>query len=174
VGDDGKRFFNLSVEDKARVLERVIAALGRRGINIDSLTVGHSETDLSRMTIEVDCVSDGDAARQIEAQLKKLINVISVNDITGQEIVIRELALIKVTATPEERGEIIQLANIFRADIVSARSDFLIVEVTGDKEKIEALLELLKPCGVPEMRRSGIVAMVRGAEEDNQGKESWD
>jgi acetolactate synthase I/III small subunit len=149
------------VEDKPGVLNRVASLFRRRAFNIDSLTVGHTETPgVSRMTIV--CDADPAAARRVEANIYKLVDVLRVDDITEQPSVERELAMIKVTATHETRTQIIQLADVFRARTVDVSNDSLIVEITGSGDKVERLLDVLKPYGVLEMVRTGRVAMARG------------
>jgi len=149
------------VENKPGVLNRVASLFRRRNFNIESLNVGQTENPLvSRMTIVMD--SDDLDAHKVEANLYKLVNVIDVQDVTNQPSVTRDLALIKVKANPEQRSEIANLAGIFRARIVDVAPDSVIVEITGTEDKIESLLELLKPIGIQEMVRSGQVAMMRG------------
>ncbi len=120
--------------------------------------------DISRMTIVVDCADDWDA-HKIETNLYKLVNVIDVQDVTHQPAVFRDLALIKVKAGPEQRAEVNSLAQIFRARIVDVAADLLIVEVTGTEEKIDGMIELLRPISILEMVRTGQIAMTRGAYE---------
>jgi acetolactate synthase I/III small subunit len=149
------------VENKPGVLNRVASLFRRRNFNIESLNVGQTENpNISRMTIVVD--NEAVEARKVEANLYKLVNVIDVQDVTHQPAVARDLALIKVKASPEERAEVSNLASIFRAKIVDVAADSVIVEITGTEDKIESLLELLKPIGVMEMVRTGQVAMMRG------------
>jgi acetolactate synthase-1/3 small subunit len=149
------------VENKPGVLNRVASLFRRRNFNIESLNVGRTEmADRSRMTIVLE--SGGDEARKVEANLYKLVNVIDVQDVTNMPTVARDLALIKVAATPEQRSEIANLAAIFRARIVDVCPDSVIVEITGTEDKIESLLELLSPLGIQEMVRTGKVAMLRG------------
>lgn len=149
------------VENKPGVLNRVASLFRRRNFNIESLNVGRTEqADISRMTIVLD--SEVDDARKVEANLYKLVNVIDVQDVTNQAAVTRDLALIKVSATPEQRTEVANLASIFRARIVDVCSDSVIVEITGTEDKIESLVELLSPIGILEMVRTGQVAMMRG------------
>ena len=153
------------VENKPGVLNRVASLFRRRNFYIESLAVGRTEKpDFSRMTIVVGCNDDMDA-HKIEANLYKLVNVIDVQDVTRQPAVTRDLALIKVKATPEQRAEVNNLAAIFRARIVDVAADSVIVEVTGTEEKIEGMVELLRPIGIIEMVRTGQVAMTRGAYE---------
>ncbi len=149
------------VENKPGVLNRVASLFRRRNFNIESLNVGQTErSDISRMTIVID--SEVNDARKVEANLYKLVNVIDVQDVTNQAAVTRDLALIKVAASPEQRAEIANLASIFRAKIVDVCSDSVIVEITGTEDKIESLVELLRPMGILEMVRTGQVAMMRG------------
>jgi len=149
------------VEDKPGVLNRVASLFRRRNFNIESLNVGRTENpDISCMTIVMDSVA-GDA-REVEVSLYKLVNVIDVQDVTNQPAVTRDLALIKVKATPEQRAEVANLASIFRAKIVDVAPDSVIVEITGTEDKIESLVELLRPIGIIEMVRTGQVAMTRG------------
>ncbi len=149
------------VEDKPGVLTRVASMFRRRGFNIVSLAVGNSEQPgLSRMTFVVN--GDDYTVGQVAKQLDKLIDVIEVADITAERIVTRELALIKVKTTPVTRGEIIQIVNLFRANIIDVGSESMVIEITGEEDKTNALHSLLAPFGIIEMLRSGVVAMVRG------------
>jgi acetolactate synthase-1/3 small subunit len=149
------------VEDKPGVLNRVASLFRRRNFNIKSLNVGNSETpNVSRMTITVD---DSVDASKVEANLYKLVNVVDVQDVTDQPAVVRELALIKVGATPDQRAEVASLASIFRGSIVDVASDSVVVQITGTEDKIASLVELLSPLGVLEMVRTGNIAMMRGA-----------
>jgi acetolactate synthase-1/3 small subunit len=150
------------VEDKPGVLNRVASLFRRRNFNIESLAVGRTEkSGVSRMTIVTHCENDVDA-HKIEANLYKLVNVIDVQDVTREPSVTRDLALIKVKATPEQRTEINSLASIFRARIVDVAPDSVIVEATGTEDKVEGMIELLRPLGILEMVRTGQVAMTRG------------
>lgn len=149
------------VENRPGVLNRVASLFRRRNFNIESLNVGRTHNpDVSCMTIVLD--SEMGAARKVEANLYKLVNVIDVQDVTAQPAVTRDLALIKVSARPEQRPEIANLVSIFRAKIVDVCPDSVIVEITGTEDKIESLVELLKPLGIQEMVRTGQVAMLRG------------
>jgi acetolactate synthase I/III small subunit len=149
------------VEDKPGVLNRVASLFRRRAFNIDSLTVGHTETPgVSRMTIV--CEVDPANARRVEANIYKLVDVLRVDDITEHPSVERELAMIKVAATYETRAQIIQLADVFRARVIDVSEESLIVEITGSGDKSEKLLEVLKPYGVLEVARTGRIAMARG------------
>ena len=158
---DTKHTLVALVEDKPGVLNRVASLFRRRAFNIQSLAVGHSEQPgLTRMTVVVS--GDSAVVEQVRKQLDKLINVIKVTDITEGNIVARELALIKVNATAATRSEIIQIVDIFRANIVDVASDSLTVEVTGDEDKVESLFELLRSFGIKEVTRTGRVALTRG------------
>lgn len=154
--------FIVTVEDQPGVLNRVASLFRRRGYNIESLTVGRTErAGVSRMTIVV--MSDDAGALRIEANLYKLVNVISVSDITSCPAVYRDLAIIKVAATQACRPELVHLVEVFRARIVDLAPDSLTIEITGGHEKIDGLLDVLRPYGVLEMARTGRVAMARGA-----------
>ena len=158
---DTKHTLVALVEDKPGVLNRIVSLFRRRAFNIQSLAVGGSEQPgLSRMTI----VTSGDAAQveQVRKQLEKLINVIKISDITEEDMVTRELALIKVKATASTRSEIIQIVDIFRANIVDVAPGSLTVEVTGDENKMNSLLGLLRDFGIKELSRTGRIALTRG------------
>jgi len=159
---DTKHTLVALVEDKPGVLNRVASLFRRRSFNIESLAVGGSEhPGLSRMTI----VAIGDSAQveQVRKQLEKLINVVKVSDITEGDMVTRELALIKVKATASTRSEIMQIVNIFRANIVDVSPGSVTVEVTGDEGKVNSLLGLLRDFGVKEVSRTGRIALTRGS-----------
>jgi acetolactate synthase-1/3 small subunit len=153
-----KRILVALVENRPGVLNRVASLFRRRNFNIDSLTVGRTETPAtSRMTIVVDA-----GAEQVAKQLLKLVDVISVQDVTEGASVSRDLALIKVQADSETRGEVVQLCNIYRAHIVDTGPETMTVEVTGEEDKIDSMVEMLRPLGILEMVRTGVVAMTRG------------
>ena len=152
------------VENRPGVLARVSGLFARRGFNIDSLAVCATEDpQVSRMTV----VTKGDAAQlqQIVRQLDKLVDVITILDHTNDDLLEREIALIKVRADVDNRSEIMQLATVFRADVVhiSPREETMILEVTGEASKVDALLETLSKFRILELVRTGTVAMVRGA-----------
>jgi len=156
-----KHTLSVLVENKPGVLARIAGLFGRRGFNIDSLAVGTTENpSVSRMTIVVD--AETHSLEQVTKQLHKLINVIKVSDIPSEDLVGRELVLIKVGADPKVRAQIIEIADIFRAKIVDVATTTLIMEATGTKEKIHALEDLLKPYGIKEMVRTGRIALTRG------------
>jgi acetolactate synthase-1/3 small subunit len=150
------------VENKPGVLSRVVSLFRRRGFNIDSLTVGRTEKpDVSRMTIVTD--ADEDQARRIVANIYKLVNVLLVDDLTGQTALLRDLAIVKVSATRETRSQVLELAEVFGARVLDIASESITVELTGVEEKVDRLLELLSPFGLEEVVRTGVVAMRRGA-----------
>jgi acetolactate synthase-1/3 small subunit len=150
------------VEDKPGVLNRIASLFRRRSFNIKSLAVGGSEhPGLSRMTTVV--VGDSAQVEQVRKQLEKLVNVVKVSDITEEEMVARELALIKVKTTASTRSEIMQIVGIFRANIVDVAPGSLTVEVTGDEDKLNSLLGLLHDFGVKEVARTGKIALTRGS-----------
>lgn len=150
------------VLDQPGVLVRVVSMFRRRAFNVESLTVGHSETPgVSRMTFVVD--ASRVPSRIVEANLRKLVPVVEVHDVTHVPTVSRELALIRVTCAADERSQVNDLISIFRARIVDVAADSVIVEITGDVEKVDGLVELLRPRGIVEMVRTGKVAMARGA-----------
>jgi acetolactate synthase-1/3 small subunit len=156
------RTFIVYVDDRPGTLNRVVSLFRRRGFNIDSLTVGRTEREsVSRITLVVQ--SDEDTALRLEANLYKLVNVLEVHDVTHSPAVSREMAFVKVRARAERRGEILQLCETFRARVVDVASEALTAEVTGTPEKLDGLIELLRPFGILEMVRTGAVAMARGA-----------
>ncbi len=149
------------VEDKPGVLNRVASLFRRRAFNIESLTVGHTEQPgISRMTIVVD--SDRTDAQKVAQNLYKLVNVIHVEDVTERPAVTRDLALVKVRANGQTRAEVLQIVETFRARVVDVALDTLMIEVTGTEEKVNGLVEVLRPFGIVEMVRTGRVAMLRG------------
>lgn len=156
----------LIVNDKPGTLNRVASLMRRRGFNIDSVVVGHSELPhQSRMTIVVDGAHT--TVEQVRKQLDKVMDVVSISDITSVNVVARELALIKVKCNSSTRNEILQIADIFRASVVDVASDSATVEVTGDEDKINSLVNLLSSFGIKELARTGRVAMTRGDHSDN-------
>ena len=159
------RTYIMHVEDLPGVLNRVTSLFRRRGYNIESLTVGRTENaGVSRMTIVME--ADDDAARRIEANLYKLVNVLKVEDTTRRPCVTRELALIKVrTNNQSQRAHVMQLAEVFRARVIDVAPEALIFEITGTRDKIEGLAGVLAEYGIVEMVRTGAVAMLRSAPE---------
>jgi acetolactate synthase-1/3 small subunit len=157
-----KHTLAILVENKPGVLTRVAGLFSRRGFNIESLAVGVTEnTDTSRITIVVS--GDDNILEQVEKQLNKLIDVIRVSDIPPEDSVSRELALIKVGVDSTTRAEVMQIVDIFRAKIVDVGIKSLVIEVTGDESKINAIEQLLRQFGIKEMVRTGKIAMNRGA-----------
>src|SRR5215510_2497340 len=153
--------FAIYVDNKPGVLNRVSSLFRRRAFNIESLTVGHTETaGVSRMTVVVD--TDDYGARRLEAHLYKLVPVQRVDNITIAPSIARDLALIKVSAVGDARTQVMQLVDVYRARIVDVSPDSLVIETTGAEDKIDSLLEVLRPYGVIEMVRTGRVTMARG------------
>jgi acetolactate synthase-1/3 small subunit len=151
------------VEDKPGVLNRVASLFRRRGYNIASLNVGRThESGVSRMTIVVE--GDARVAQLMEANLYKLVNVLSVEDITDTPSVVRDMALIKMDSIAERRAELLQLLEVFHARVVDICPGSLIAEITGSPDKIDAFVEVLKPFGISEMVQTGRIAMTRGVE----------
>src|SRR5262245_26177712 len=154
--------FAVYVDNKPGVLNRVSSLFRRRGFNIESLTVGHTETPgLSRMTIVVD--TDDRGARLVEANLYKLIPVRRVDNITKRPAISRDLAMVKVAAVGDSRMQVMQLANVYRARVVDVSPEGLVIEATGTEEKIDSLVEMLRPYSIVEMVRTGRVVMARGS-----------
>jgi acetolactate synthase-1/3 small subunit len=149
------------VQDKPGVLNRVASLFRRRGFNIESIAVGRTDDPkISRMTIVV--IGDDATVEQVRKQLDKVIDVVKIFDITGDDLVARELALVRVKATAATRAEIVQMVNIFRGGVVDVASNSMVIEITGDEEKIDSLLNLLRGYGIKEVARTGRVAMNRG------------
>ena len=163
-----RRTISVLVENKAGVLARISTLFAARAFNIDSLAVGETEDpSVSRMTIVVR--GNEQVLEQVEKQLNKLIDVIKVANFEASPHLERDLALIKVSADKDNRSEIYQIVDVFRAKIVDVATDSLIVEVTGDEDKITALENLLRPFGIKEMVRTGIIAMARGPKFTHNG-----
>lgn len=162
------------VENSPGVLTRVSGLFARRGFNIHSLAVGPTEDPrISRMTIVVE--GDDRILEQVTKQLNKLVNLLKVSDVSAEEAVSRELALIKVHADPPQRQSIMQIVEIFRAKIVDVGKRTMIIEITGDEDKVDALLKLLRDFGIKEVVRTGKIAIVRGTKiikYERQGEEA--
>lgn len=157
-----KHTISFLVNDQPGVLQRVSGLFGRRGFNIESITVGESEEKgLSRMVIVT--TGDDKTMEQVEKQLYKIIDVIKVVDLSANPMVARELALIKIHAEPASRPEIVSIVETFRASVVDIGPNSMIVQVIGDTEKIDALVEVLRPYRIKELSRTGVTAMVRGS-----------
>jgi acetolactate synthase-1/3 small subunit len=162
-----KRTFVVYVEDKPGVLNRVASLFRRRNFNIDSLNVGTThEPGVSRMTIV--CEADPDKAKRIEANLYKLVNCLRVDDITDRPSVSRVLALAKVRVPPARRSEVLQIAEVYRAEPVDMALESITLEITGTPEKVESFLSVLRPHGILEMVQTGTVAMTRGGDAPNR------
>jgi len=145
------------------VLASVAGMFSARGFNIDSLVVGRTENpELSRLTVV--CDADENTLEQVRKQLAKLVPVVKVRDFKETAYVERDLALISVSAQPEKRGEVIEIANLYRAKIIDVARDTLMIEISGTEHKIESMLELLRPYGIKEMARTGVIAMARGTQ----------
>ncbi len=162
MNEERRHILSILVENKSGVLSRVTGLISRRGFNIESLSVGPTEDPtLSRLTIIMIC--NEVAYEQITKQLHKLISVHKITDLTQESAIERELVLIKVHANPERRSEIIEIANVFRANIVDVGKSSLTVEVTGTESKIAGIEDLLRAYGIKEIIRTGIIAMSRGS-----------
>lgn len=160
-----KHTIAIIVNDQPGVLQRVSGLFGRRGFNIESITVGASEEQgLSRMVIVT--TGDDHMLEQIEKQLYKIVDVIKVINLSSQPMVARELALIKVKAEPHVRPEILGVVETFRASIVDIGPSTLMVQVVGESQKIEAMIQLLEPYGIREISRTGVTALIRGQATD--------
>jgi acetolactate synthase-1/3 small subunit len=157
-----KRIITLTVQDRSGVLNRVTGLLQRRQFNIESISVGPTETEgISKMTLVVE-IEDEQRLEQVTKQLNKQIDVLKVSDITDKAIVVRELALIKVASSSQLRSEINGIIDPFRASIIDVSKESLAVQITGRPEKIDALIELLRPYGIKEIARTGLTAFLRG------------
>ncbi len=153
---------SLLVEDKPGLLTRVAGLFARRGFNIESLAVGKSEIDgLSRITVVVDV--EELPLEQVTKQLNKLINVIKIVELDPEQSVLREHLLIKVRVDNATRSQVLEAVNLFRARVVDVAPDALVIEVTGDSGKVEALLRVLEPYGIKEIAQSGLLAIGRGS-----------
>src|SRR6266576_180212 len=152
------------VMNEPGVLARVAGMFSARGFNIDSLVVGRTENpELSRMTIVVS--ADDNTLEQVRKQLAKLVEVVKVRDFKGTAYVERDLLLLTVNANPDKRTEIIEIVTLFRGKIVDVSKESLMVELSGTEEKLEACVELLKPYGIEELARTGVIAMARGTQQ---------
>ena len=149
------------VMNEPGVLANVAGMFAARGFNIDSLVVGRTESpELSRMTVVVD--GDDNMIEQVRKQLAKLVPVVKVRNFTGAAYVERDLALITVSVGPEKRGEIVELTELFRGKVIDVAKDSLLIEISGTEHKIESLVDLLRPYGIKELARTGVIAMARG------------
>lgn len=161
AGAEGQTIVSAIVRDQAGVLVRVAELFSRRGYNIEGLTVGPiPRSGLSRMTIALRC-AEADV-EQVQRQLEKLVDVLAVRRMPPSSGVLRELALVKVEADASRRAEVIHIAEVFRSRVVDVSTETLTVEVTGDGDKVDGLVELLAPYGIREMARTGVSALERG------------
>ena len=157
-----KRIISLTVQDRSGVLNRVTGLLQRRQFNISSISVGPTETEgISKMTLVVE-IEDEQRLEQVTKQLNKQIDVLKVSDITDKAIVARELALIKVAGSSQFRSEINGIIDPFRALVIDVSKDSLTIQITGRPDKIDALIDLLRPYGIKEIARTGLTAFLRG------------
>lgn len=157
-----KNVLAVLVEDKPGVLTRVAGLFSRRGFNIENITVGETVIPgVSRMTITVE--GDETVLEQVMKQLNKLINVIKISNLSHEPVVMRELMLIKVRAESQTRNEIQQIVETFRGKVVDVSLDSMIIEVTGNDEKLEAIKQLLQHFGIREIVRTGKIALLRGS-----------
>ena len=162
-----KHIISALVENKPGVLAHVAGMFAARGFNIDSLVVGRTEDpDLSRMTIVV--IGDDRIVEQVRKQLAKIIPVVKVQDFVGQPLVARDLMLIVVSCTPEQRPELLSLIEVFRAKVVDIGHKFIMIEVSGPEDKIEAFINVCRPYGIKNVARTGTIAMPRHAKTDSR------
>ncbi len=158
--DHEKHTLSILVDNEPGVLSRIAGLFSGRGFNIESLCVAETtDPEVSRITLVT--AGDESIVEQIKKQLNKQINVLKVMDLTSQPSVQREMALIKIRAKPDSRAEILRMVDIFRARIVDVSSAYYIIEMTGDEDKMEAFLNLLKPMGIKEIARTGAIALAR-------------
>jgi acetolactate synthase-1/3 small subunit len=168
-----KHIISALVENKPGVLAHVAGMFAARGFNIDSLVVGRTEDpDLSRMTIVV--VGDDRVVEQVRKQLVKIIPVVKVQDFVGQPVVARDLMLIVISATPEKRPEILALIEVFRAKVVDIGQKFVMIEISGPEDKIEAFINVCKPYGIKSVARTGTIAMPRQFKADARPEKNSD
>ncbi|WP_059103883.1 acetolactate synthase small subunit [Shouchella shacheensis] len=160
-----KRIITAHVNNSSGVLNRITGLFARRQYNIDSITVGITENPrVSRMTFVV--VADSmDNVEQVIKQLHKQVDVLKVKDVTDESIIARELALIKIIVSPQQRGEVAALVNTFRATTIDIGRDSMTLQVTGDTQKVEALIDLLRPYGIKELARTGVTAFNRSTKQ---------
>lgn len=164
-----KGIISLTVLNRPGVLNRITNLFSKRNYNIESISVGHSEQEgVSRMTVVVNVDSES-VLEQITKQLNKQIDVLKVTEMTNQSIVARELALIKVAVNTQNRSEITALVEPFRASIIDVSKESIVFQITGESEKIDAFVELVKPYGIKELSRTGTTAFPRGTQKNSAG-----
>lgn len=163
-----RRIITLTVNNRPGVLNRITNLFSKRNYNIESITVGHTEIEgVSRITCVVNVDNDS-IIEQITKQLNKQVDVLKVTDISEQTMVARELALVKVVSTPTTRSEINAIIEPFRASIVDIGKDSLVIQITGESDKIEAFIELIKPYGIKDLARTGTTAFPRGTQRSKE------
>lgn len=168
-----KKIISLTVMNKSGVLNRITNLFSKRNYNIESISVGHTEQEgISRITCVLHVESDA-AIEQVTKQLNKQVDILKVVDITDQAIVARELALIKVMATPATRHELYSLIEPFRASVIDVSKESLVIQITGESNKIEAFIELIRPYGIKEIARTGTTAFPRGSQKSNSHRNSY-
>lgn len=168
-----KRIITAKVKNRSGVLNRITGLLQRRQFNIESISVGRTEhEEMSRITFVVD-VEDFQKLEQVTKQLNKQIDVIKVSDITDKAIVARELALIKIQSNPQLRHEIQSVIDPFRATVIDVSKDTISIQVTGKQEKVEALIELLRPYGIKDIARTGLTAFLRGQQPSSSDQSTF-
>jgi len=159
-----KHVISALVQNQPGVLAHVAGMFAARGFNIDSLVVGRTEDPkLSRMTIVV--LGDDRILEQVRKQLGKIVPVVKVKDFVGVSYVERDLMLIRIQAQPAKRAEVVELVNLFRGRVIDVARDSLTVELSGQEEKLEAFIDLVRPYGIREMARTGVIALPRGQQE---------
>jgi acetolactate synthase-1/3 small subunit len=159
--------FSMLVENHQGVLSRIAGLFAGRGYNLESITAGvTTDPQITRITLV--CKGDDNVIDQIKKQLNKLIDVIKVNDLSALPSLNRELALIKVRAKPNQRGEIFQVADVFRARVLDVGIDSMVLEVTGSSEKIDNFAAVLQPYSIREIARSGLISMERGKKQTTE------
>ena len=159
-----KHVISALVQNQSGVLAHVAGMFAARGFNIDSLVVGRTENpDLSRMTITV--IGDDRVMEQVRKQLGKVVPVVKIRDFQDVDYVERDLMLVRVHVAPDKRPEVVALVDLFRGRIVDISSDAVLIELSGSEDKVEALIELLRPYGIKELARTGLIAMPRGRQQ---------
>jgi len=168
-----RHVINALVINEPGVLANVAGMFAARGFNIDSLVVGRTENpEVSRMTIVVD--ADENTLEQVRKQLGKLVPVVRVKDFKDTRYIERDLSLITVGVGPDQRSEVIEIVNLFRGKVVDVAPQSLMIELAGTEEKIEAFVELMKPFGIKELARTGVIAMARGMQEAREAASTKD
>ncbi|MFT8321779.1 MAG: acetolactate synthase small subunit [Bacillus sp. (in: firmicutes)] len=168
-----KKIISLTVVNKSGVLNRITNLFSKRHYNIESISVGHTENEgISRITCVVHVENDSDV-EQITKQLNKQVDILKVVDITDQSIVARELALIKVLAAPHTRHELYSLIEPFRASVIDVSKESIVIQITGESNKVDAFIELIRPYGIKELARTGTTAFPRGSQKSTSSKNTF-